>query len=58
MKQKTWGAEDKKGSLDHLYWKENGFLDPKRNYYIDVKVGLFKKTIIVLMKRLFFVIFG
>jgi hypothetical protein len=58
MKQKTWGSDREKGSLDHQYWEENGFLDPKRNYYIDVKVGRFKKGIIGLMKRLFFIIFG
>ncbi len=58
MKQKTWGSEEEKGSLDHQYWEENGFLDPKRNYYIDVNVDWFKKGIISLMKRLFLIIFG
>lgn len=58
MKQKTWGSKEKKGSLDHRYWEENGFLDPGRNYYIDVKLGWLRKGTIGLMKRLFFIIFG
>ncbi len=58
MKQKTWGSEKEKGSLDHRYWEENGFLDPKRNYYIDARVGWIQKRIIGLMKKLFFIIFG
>ena len=58
IKQKTWGSKKEEGSLDYQYWKKNGFLDTKRNYYIDVRVGWLKKGMIGLMKKLFMIIFG
>jgi multimeric flavodoxin WrbA len=58
MKQNTWGSEKEHGSLDHKYWRERGFLDPHRNYYLETHVNWAKRSLIRVLKRIFFVIYG
>ncbi len=58
MKRNTWGTEKELGSLDHRYWLEHGFLDPRRDYYLDTRVSRVKRILIAIMKRIFFVIYG
>lgn len=46
-----WYYENKmeKGSYDYEYWLQKGWLEKKRKYYEDIKVGILKTALVRLM---------
>ncbi|MFW9828411.1 MAG: flavodoxin family protein [Candidatus Thorarchaeota archaeon] len=43
IQQKSRGNLDLSNEIDYKYWKENGWIDKKRQYYFDVKVSLLRR---------------
>ncbi|HPH94246.1 MAG TPA: NAD(P)H-dependent oxidoreductase [Anaerolineaceae bacterium] len=45
IQQMSWRAKGKPGTLDFNYWQEQGWLDPKRTFYIDHEAGRLKTSL-------------
>lgn len=44
IQQRAWKQEPP-GSVDHTYWLEHGWLDPRRSFYIDHRAGRVKMVL-------------